>query len=170
VAGNASEHPATPVWIALGSNVGERRAQLGGAVDELNAHAAIDVIRVSPWIETEPVGGPADQRSFFNGVLEATTGLEPTELLRVLHEVEARFGRDRSAEVRNGPRTLDLDLLFYGDEVIEDDDLIVPHPRLEERVFVLEPLARLDPERRLARSGRTVRERLSMLTDAGEEG
>ena len=125
--------------------------------------AGIEVRRVSAWIETEPVGGPAGQGRYLNGVLEASVTLGARELLGLLAELETAAGRDRSREERNGPRTLDLDLLLFGDEAIADPDLVVPHPRLEERVFVLQPLASLAPDQRLP-SGRTATERLSELT------
>ena len=94
--------------------------------------------------ETDPVG-VADQPPFLNGAAEIETVLSPRALLERLLAVERELGRDRSAERRWGPRTIDLDLLLYGDEIVADRDLRVPHPRLHERRFVLEPLAELDP-------------------------
>lgn len=152
----------TRVWIALGSNLGDRDATLSAAVEALRATPDLAVRRVSPLLETEPVGGPRGQACYLNGVLLAETQLTARELLDVLQAIEVRFGRDRVREERNGPRTLDLDLLSFGAERIREPDLVVPHPRMEERVFVLEPMARLAPEERLA-SGRTVRERLREL-------
>ncbi len=149
-------------FVALGSNLGDRRASIAAAERAL-AKDDIRVVRVSPLVETEAVGGPADQPRFLNGVLELETTLPARELLVRLHAIEAGLGRDRSSEVRNGPRTLDLDLLTYDDEEIDERGLTVPHPRMEERVFVLEPFAALAPERRLPRSGVTVRERLDQL-------
>jgi 2-amino-4-hydroxy-6-hydroxymethyldihydropteridine diphosphokinase len=154
--------PAVRVWVALGSNRGDRRANVEGAVEALRRSPGITVWRVSPWFETEPVGGPPGQERFLNGVLEADCELEPRELLALLHAIETSFGRRRADEPRHGPRTLDLDLLFYGEERIAEEGLVVPHPRLEERVFVLEPLGALAPERRLP-SGKSVRERLREL-------
>jgi 2-amino-4-hydroxy-6-hydroxymethyldihydropteridine diphosphokinase len=100
-------------------------------------------------------------------VLSGETTLAPEKLLRLLQAVEVRFGRDRAREVHHGPRALDLDLLLYGDQTVVTPDLVVPHPRLEERLFVLRPMCALDPERRLPRSGRTVRERVAELEGAG---
>jgi 2-amino-4-hydroxy-6-hydroxymethyldihydropteridine diphosphokinase len=154
------------VLVALGSNLGDRRAQLEGALAALAAADAVEVLRVSPWIETRAEGGPAGQPDFLNGVLEARTTLCAADLLWLLQRIETQFGRDRRAEPPQGPRTLDLDLLFYGDEVIEESGLVVPHPRLEERTFVLEPMSHLEPERVLPRCGRTVRERLLELERA----
>jgi len=154
----------TRVWIALGSNLGDRRGTLAGAVEALRATPGIAVRLVSPILETAPVGGPAGQGPYLNGVLVAETELTARALLGVLQAVEVRYGRDRTREPRNGPRTLDLDLLSFGTQRIREPDLVVPHPRMEERVFVLEPMARLAPEERLA-SGRTVSERLRELLE-----
>ena len=151
------------VWIALGGNLGDRRANLEGALAALDGTAGLRVLRTSEWVQTEPVGGPDGQPPFLNGVAELECALEPRELLRRLQEIEAAFGRVRTGE-RNGPRTLDLDVLFYGDEEVLEPDLVIPHPRLEERTFVLQPLARLIPDRRLPRCGRTVSERLAELS------
>ena len=151
------------VLIGLGSNLGDRRATLDGALAAMRGERGLEVLAASPWLETEPVGGPPGQPRYLNGAVSANCALPADELLALLMEIERRFGRDRRDEPRGGARTLDLDLLFFGDERIERDDLIVPHPRLEERVFVLEPLAHLVPERRLAGCGRTVRERLDEL-------
>ncbi len=161
--------PPVRVWIALGSNLGDRRANLEGAVEALRSADGLAVRRVSPWFETEPVGGPKDQGRFWNGVLEADCALEPAELLFLLQRIEGRFGRDRRNEPRHGPRTLDLDLLLYGEERIQEPDLIVPHPRLEERLFVLIPLAALVPANRLP-SGRTVAERVAELRSSAGPG
>lgn len=151
------------VWVALGSNLGEREANLEGAVRALREHDGVDVQSVSSWHVTAPVGGPSDQPEFSNGALRCTTTLEPREFLAVLQSIEARFGRDRTNAVLNGPRTLDLDLLLFGDCEVNDPELTLPHPRIEERTFVLEPLAELDSELVLPRSGRSVRECLATL-------
>ena len=136
----------TRAYVALGSNRGDRRRTLDGAVAQLAADPRCRVRRTSRWIETAPVGGPSDQRAFYNGALELDTTLDAAELLALLLAVEARFGRDRAREVRNGPRTLDLDLIVFGDETIDEPALTVPHPRFAERLFVLAPLAELVPE------------------------
>jgi len=152
------------VWIALGANLGARRASLAGALKAIDATRGLAVRRSSPWFETEPVGGPEGQPPYLNGVAELACSLSPRALLRRLQEIEVACGRDRASEERNGPRTLDLDVLFFGTDQIEQPDLVIPHPRLEERTFVLQPLAALIPERRLPRCGRTVRERLAELS------
>lgn len=153
-------------FVALGSNLGERRAHLDRAVESLAATDGLRVERVSSWIETAPVGGPPDQPPFLNGVLELCTLLEPLTLLECLQAIEARSGRDRSRELPNGPRTLDLDLLLFGDCSLASARLTLPHPRLEERRFVLDPLSQIAPELVLARSGLTVRARAAELARA----
>ncbi len=151
------------VLVGLGSNLPRRREHLAAAVAALDAAPDFEVVEVSPWIETAAVGGPADQPAFLNGALRGCTRLGPADLLDLLHAIEHARGRDRDVEERHGPRTLDLDLLFYGERTIDLSDLVVPHPRLEDRTFVLEPLAHLVPERRLPRTGLTVRARLAAL-------
>lgn len=151
------------VLIALGANLGDRRATLDGAVAALAAEPGLAVLGVSPWIETRSVGGPDGQPDYLNGAARLACELTARALLERLFAIERRFGRDRARELRRGPRPLDLDLLVYGDEEIDEPGLVVPHPRLEERVFVLAPLAHLVPDRRLPRSGLTVVERLAAL-------
>jgi 2-amino-4-hydroxy-6-hydroxymethyldihydropteridine diphosphokinase len=131
-------------FVGLGSNLGDREGTLRAAVGRLRSMAATRVVRVSSLRNTEPVGY-VDQPRFLNGVVELETVLPAHELLDVLLELERGFGRDRSASPPRGPRTLDLDLLLYGGEEIAEPGLEVPHPRLHERRFVLEPLAELDP-------------------------
>jgi 2-amino-4-hydroxy-6-hydroxymethyldihydropteridine diphosphokinase len=114
------------------------------AVGELRTLSDTTVVGVSTLRDTDPVGF-LDQPQFLNGVVELETALTPRTLLETLLELERVFGRDRSASPRQGPRTLDLDLLLYGNETISEPGLEVPHPRLRERRFVLEPLAELDP-------------------------
>jgi len=134
----------TRAYVGLGSNLGDREATLRSAVAELAAAPGVEVVAVSTLTDTEPVG-LLDQPRFLNGVAALETTRGPRELLGLLLAVEARFGRDRSAVPAQGPRTLDLDLLVYGDEEIDEPGLRVPHPRLGERAFVLEPLAELEP-------------------------
>ena len=131
-------------FIALGSNLGDRAATIRAAVTELAAADGVEVVAVSSLEETDPVGY-VDQPRFLNGAAELRTELGPRELLALLLAVEARFGRDRSAGPPQGPRTLDLDLLLYGSERLGEPGLELPHPRLHERLFVLRPLAELDP-------------------------
>jgi 2-amino-4-hydroxy-6-hydroxymethyldihydropteridine diphosphokinase len=131
-------------FVGLGSNLGDREGTLRAAVGRLRSSSATRVLRVSTLRNTEPVGY-VDQPRFLNGAVELETELPARELLGVLLELERVFGRDRSASAPRGPRTLDLDLLLYGGEEIAEPGLEVPHPRLHERRFVLEPLAELDP-------------------------
>lgn len=154
---------AARVFIALGSNLGDRRARLEGAVAALRATEEVEVVGVSSWHETRAEGGPSGQPDFLNGVLEVRTELSPEDLLWLLQRIETRFGRDRKSEVRHGPRTLDLDLLLHGDERRASASLTLPHPGLEERTFVLAPLCELAPELELPRCGLSVRARLAEL-------
>ncbi len=131
-------------YVALGSNLGDRERTLLDAVEALRAEEGIEVAGVSGLIETEPVG-LVDQPRFVNGVAALDTTLPARALLELLLEVERRFGRSREGVPAQGPRTLDLDLLLYGDAEIEEPGLQVPHPRLHERFFVLGPLAELAP-------------------------
>ena len=128
----------TVAYVGLGANLGDREATIRAAVAELPG-----VVGVSNLRETDPVG-VTDQPRFLNGVAALQTELPPRELLDVLLAVERRLGRERRE--RWGPRTIDLDLLLYGDQEIAEDGLIVPHPHLHERRFVLEPLADLAPQ------------------------
>jgi 2-amino-4-hydroxy-6-hydroxymethyldihydropteridine diphosphokinase len=133
----------TIAYIALGSNLGDRADYLERALTSLRQYDGIEVTRVSPVYETRPVGGPAGQGPYLNAVAEVRTQREAHELLEALLSIEQGLGRVRRE--RDGPRTIDLDLLLYGDLVHVDDRLIVPHPRLHERLFVLQPLAQLAP-------------------------
>jgi 2-amino-4-hydroxy-6-hydroxymethyldihydropteridine diphosphokinase len=128
----------TRAYVGLGANLGDREATIRSAIDLLP-----DVVAVSTLIETDPVGY-LDQPRFLNGVAALETGLSPRELLGRLLDVERELGRTRDGP-RFGPRTIDLDLLLYGDAVIDEPGLTLPHPRMHERRFVLEPLAELDP-------------------------
>jgi 2-amino-4-hydroxy-6-hydroxymethyldihydropteridine diphosphokinase len=133
----------TRAYVGLGANLGDRERTLREAVDTLGAGEGIDVIAVSTLRDTEPVG-VGEQPRFLNGVAALDTTLGARELLDRLLAVEQRFGRVR-VPGEHGPRTIDLDLLLYGDEEIDEPGLTVPHPRLHERRFVLEPLAELAP-------------------------
>lgn len=134
----------TRAFVGLGSNLGDREATLHAAVGRLGGLPETEVRGVSTFRDTEPVGY-VHQPRFLNGAVELETGLAPRELLDALLELERDFGRDRSSSPPQGPRTLDLDLLIYGEEEVDQAGLEVPHPRLHERAFVLEPLAELDP-------------------------
>lgn len=134
-------------YIALGSNLGERRAHLERALELLRQHCGIAVERVSSYRETEPVGGPSGQGNYLNAVAELRTELTAADLLQTLLGIEQQIGRVRGE--RWGPRVIDLDLLLFGTDVIEmheaNMDLSVPHPRMHERRFVLDPLAEIAP-------------------------
>jgi 2-amino-4-hydroxy-6-hydroxymethyldihydropteridine diphosphokinase len=133
----------TRAYVGLGANLGDREPTLLAAVDALAGEEGIEVVAVSTLRDTEPVG-VGEQPRFLNGVVALETTLTARELLDRLLAVEQRFGRVRSPG-EHGPRTLDLDLLLYGEAVIDEPGLTVPHPRLHERRFVLEPLAELAP-------------------------
>ncbi len=150
--------------IGLGSNIEPRQAHLDKAREALLATPGIEVVAMSSIRETTPVGPVTDQPAFLNAALELLTTLSPRVLLELLLDIERMFGRDRVADRRWGPRTLDLDLLMYGELVIDDPGLMVPHPRLTERRFVLEPLADLVPDLIVPGTGATVAEHLGRLT------
>ena len=150
--------------IALGSNLesrfGDREANLREAVRRIEALG--EVHAVSSFYDTEPVGY-LEQPRFLNAAMLLETKLGPMELMRGLLGVERAMGREREGAVRKGPRVIDLDLLLYGDWVLWAEDLILPHPRMEERRFVLEPLAEIAPEWMHPVLGVTVRELLDRL-------
>jgi 2-amino-4-hydroxy-6-hydroxymethyldihydropteridine diphosphokinase len=149
----------TRAYVGLGANLGPREATLHRAVELLAGAAGVDVLAVSALRETEPVG-VVEQPPFLNGAVAVETTLSPRALLDVLLEVERSLGRVRAE--RWGPRVVDLDLLVYSDVVLEEPGLHVPHPRLHERRFALEPLAELDPELEIPGHGR-VSDALSAL-------
>lgn len=131
-------------YVGLGSNLGDREALLRRAVELIEAEPEVEVVAVSTFRETEPVGY-LDQPPFLNGACALETELAPRALLGRLLEIERVLGRVRGGR-RFGPRTIDLDLLLYGAETIDIPGLTVPHPRLTERRFALEPLVELDPD------------------------
>ena len=139
-------------YVGLGANLGDREATLRRAVALLAEVDGVDVIAVSELRETEPVG-VLDQPRFLNGAAAIDTTLEPRALLDALLRIERALGRIRGDE-RWGPRTIDLDLLLHGGAVIDEPGLTVPHARLHERRFVLEPLAELDPDLEIPGRGR----------------
>ena len=141
-------------YVGLGANLGDREATIRRAVELLRAEPGIEVVAVSTLRETDPVGY-ADQPPFLNGAVAVETELEPRVLLERLLAVERELGRVRDERLRYGPRAIDLDLLLYGDHVVVEPGLAVPHPRLAERRFALEPLHELDPALRLP-DGRRV--------------
>lgn len=134
----------TVAYIGIGSNVGDRTMFTRSAVDALDADDLIEVVKVSSLYETAPIGGPP-QRSFVNLVVEIETGHSPQALLRTCKSLEEVLGREPS-EIRWGPRVVDIDILLYGEEKVNDPDLEIPHPRLSERRFALVPLLEIAPE------------------------
>lgn len=145
-------------FVGLGANLGDRERTIGQAVELLGAEPGIRVVAVSRLRETDPVGYESQPR-FLNGACELATEVRPRELLGRLLDIERRLGRDRGSVMRYGPRSIDLDLLLYGEETVDEPGLTVPHPRLTERRFALEPLAELDAELALP-DGRRVRDLL----------
>ena len=135
----------TQAAVAIGSNLGARQAYLESAIACLDATPGVEVTRVSSFHETAPVGGPP-QGAFLNGALLLETRLEPERLLDRLHEIEREHGRVRPDPERNGPRTLDLDLLLFGDRQVSSTMLELPHPRMHGRLFVLGPLVQIAPD------------------------
>ncbi len=147
--------------IALGSNLGDRLGHLRSAVSQLTASDGVNLLGASRLYETAPVGGPGGQGPFLNAAVHVRTNLSARALLDRLHAIEATRARERV--VHWGPRTLDLDLLTYGDLVRDELDLAVPHPRLHLRRFVLEPVCDLTPHLENPRTGQTMRADLQAL-------
>jgi 2-amino-4-hydroxy-6-hydroxymethyldihydropteridine diphosphokinase len=148
-------------YVGIGSNLGDREGILRRAVELLDGEPGIRLRAVSTLRETDPVGY-LDQPPFLNGVCAVETELSPRELLARLLAIEQELGRKREGVPRYGPRTCDLDLLVYGQQTVDEPDLVVPHPRLAERRFALEPLAELDPDLVLP-DGRRVADLLRKL-------
>ena len=148
----------TVAYVGLGSNLGDRESLIRQAAELIGATRLSTIIETDPW-------GYEQQPRFLNAVAEVETPLTPRAFLEQLLEVERRLGRERPGRPW-GPRTIDLDLLLYGDEELDEPGLVVPHPHLEERLFVLEPLAELVPSRRIPGSG-TVQAALAGLQSTG---
>lgn len=157
----------TDVYLALGSNLGDRAAHLTRGLNRLEEVG--EIAALSGVYETEPVGY-ADQPAFLNMVALLRTDLEPVELMDRIHVIERAAGRERT--FRNAPRTLDVDILLYGDRWIAEEGLTVPHPRMTQRPFVLVPLLELAPELREPRTGRPFSAYLDVLDppDGGRRG
>ena len=153
----------TRAYVGLGANLGDREATIRRALVLLGERPGVKIVLVSMLRETAPVG-LVDQPAFLNGVAMVETTLAAESLLAELLAVELELGRVRPG-LRNGPRTIDLDLLLYGDEVVDQPGLTVPHPRLHERAFALEPLVELDPALEIPGRG-TVAEALAELHSA----
>jgi 2-amino-4-hydroxy-6-hydroxymethyldihydropteridine diphosphokinase len=154
----------TRAFLALGSNLGDRRALLAQAIEAL-AGGAVSVTARSSVYETDPVGGPDGQPLYLNQVVAVETTLEARGLWERCSAVEAALGRARDHEQRWGPRTIDVDLLLCGDETGEEQDLRVPHPRMHERAFVLIPLCEIAPDAEVPGRGR-ARDLVSRLGPA----
>lgn len=157
---------AATAYVALGSNLGDRGHTLRSAVAALRQLGSVDA--VSSFYETAPVG-MVEQPDFLNAVVALRTALVPDELMTALLRIEQQHGRDRSTSAPKGPRTLDLDLLSYGDVTMETPKLTLPHPSLAERRFVLEPLMEIAPQWRHPVSGKSVAILLSELSQRDGE-
>ena len=153
-------------YIAVGSNLGNRKTHILSGIQALKVHPLIKLKKVSKMIVTEPYGG-VEQEDFLNGALEIETLLEPEELLEVLHQVEDAEGRKRT--LRWGPRTLDLDILFYDRICYESENLVIPHVDLENRVFVLKPMSEIAPYFRHPINHKTMMGLLKELEQKTEE-
>lgn len=139
------EEPPLIAYVGLGSNVGDRMAALGAAIERLDEQAGVTVIAASSAWETAPQGKVLDQPDFLNAVVAVDTSLEPDELLERCKAVERAMGRERGVR-RHGPRPIDLDVLLLGRVEFTSEHLSVPHPELLTRRFVIEPLLELDPD------------------------
>ena len=157
--------PIRRVVLCLGSNLGERQQNLQGGVSALVDTPDVTIVAASPVYESAPVGGPADADDFLNVVLGADTTLDPHTLLDRCLAIEDAFGRERGE--RGDPRTLDVDLIIVGDQKIQDESLVLPHPRAHERAFVLQPWHDIDAEAYLPGHGWVV-DLLADLASAGD--
>jgi 2-amino-4-hydroxy-6-hydroxymethyldihydropteridine diphosphokinase len=131
------------VYIGIGSNLGNRLENINKAIEFLRENPGIEIVKISSIIETKPAGGPV-QGDYLNGVIKIKTDLAANRLLLVLQGIERTLGRVRTE--KNGPRTIDLDILLYGNEKINESGLKIPHPRMFERDFVMKPLLEIEPD------------------------
>lgn len=153
----------TTACVALGSNLGDRAAHINFGFDQLDRLDGTSVIGRSSVLETEPVG-PSGQDPYLNAACVLETTLSARALLDAMLSIERAAGRERGEDqIKWGPRTLDLDLLLFGDSVIDESGLTVPHPMMRERLFVLQPLAEVAPDMRVPPDGRSVRELLEAI-------
>lgn len=157
-----SVNPGEAALLALGSNLGDRHSNLNAAVEDLRATAGIEIVRVSSFIETEPVG-MSGQPWFLNGAVSIRTSLSPRMVLERCLAIELAHGRDRSVDhsMRHASRTLDIDLLLFGDRIINEPGLHVPHPRMHERLFAMVPAAEISGDMRHPTLDATIAELLS---------
>lgn len=164
-------HMVVPAAIALGSNLGDRRAHIEAALAAIGRVPGVKLVARGPVLESEAVGkrGVDPGGAYLNSACIVHTTLDAHQLLGRLHHIERDHGRDRAAAQPWGPRTLDLDLLIYGDETISDPGLEVPHPRMHERRFVLEPLAAVAPGWMIAGRGVSVKEALRQIEIAEDQ-
>lgn len=139
-----NEGPLVDVLLGLGSNMGRRERNITAALQALETTRDVEVARVSSLYETEPVGGPEDQPRYLNAAAHLRTALPPERILAVCRHIEDTLGRKR--DIPWGPRTIDLDILCYGAEIRSTPELMIPHPMMHERRFVLEPLAEIVPD------------------------
>ncbi|MGH3472612.1 MAG: 2-amino-4-hydroxy-6-hydroxymethyldihydropteridine diphosphokinase [Nocardioidaceae bacterium] len=158
--------PIRPAVLSLGSNLGDRLANLQGALNALADTPEVSVVTVSSVYETEPVDAPADSPSFLNVILVADSTLAVATLLDRAQAVEIAFGRDHADEEVNGPRTLDVDLIVVGDRLSDTEDLTLPHPRAHERAFVLVPWHEIDAQASIPGRGKIA----DLLADIDTSG
>lgn len=154
-------------YLALGANVGHREKNITAALNALEATRELRVVKVSSIYETDPVGGPQDQNKFLNAVAQVSTTLEADRLLAVCRRIEESLGRKRDEHW--GPRTIDLDILLFDDEIHSSAELTIPHPMMHERRFVLEPLAEIAPNVMHPMLEQSARELLKQVSSGSKE-
>ena len=155
--------------LGLGSNLGDRAATLRSAIEALRASSGIGMLAVSTFIETDPVG-VTNQPRFLNAATKVRTTLTPRQLLERCLDIEREHARDRAAAARWGPRTLDIDLLLFGEGIIDEPGLHIPHPRLHERLFALVPASEIAGDMRHPVIGQTVRDLMNALDPSPSHG